>query len=100
MEVEVPVGVQQFWVQTVDQRNSILDLPLQDHLPDLNSFIEGVQIHAGLNSRLHPEFLCSLLEALCQAGKLLFMCTSIFMISKMELEVRNKWQQHLSQGNS
>lgn len=39
MEVEVTVGVQQFWVQTVDQRNGILDLSLQDHLSDLNSFI-------------------------------------------------------------
>lgn len=28
------------------------------------------------------------------------MCTSIFMLSKMELEIRKKWQQHLSQGNS
>ncbi|TNN40691.1 hypothetical protein EYF80_049132 [Liparis tanakae] len=39
VEVEVPVGIQQLWVQAVDQRDAILDLSLQDHLSDLNPLV-------------------------------------------------------------
>lgn len=67
MKVEVTVCIQQFWMQTVDQCNSILDLSLQDHLSDLNSFIKGIQVHTRLYTRLHPELLRCLLEALCGA---------------------------------
>lgn len=65
VEVEVTVGVQQLWVQAVDQRDGILDLPLQDLLSDLNPLVEGVQVHAGLYSGLHLELLRRVLEALC-----------------------------------
>lgn len=40
VEIEVAVCIQQFWVQTIDQGNGILNLAFQDHLSDLNSFIQ------------------------------------------------------------
>lgn len=66
MKVQISVGVQEFWMKTVNERDSFLNLPFQDHLPDLYSLIQRVQIHTGLNAWLHPELLCSLLKTFCK----------------------------------
>lgn len=66
MEVQISVGVQELWMKAVNERDGFLNLPFQNHLPDLYPLIQRVQIHTGLNAWLHPELLSSLLKTLCE----------------------------------
>lgn len=64
VKIQVSVGIEQLWMQAVDERDGLLYLSLQNHLSDLYPLVQCVQVHAWLDPRFHPKLLCCLFESL------------------------------------